>query len=131
MDESRLFQDQLLTTKFFVPESSQAVISRARLFALLDEGLSRPLTLVSAPAGFGKSTLVSTWVQSKPTESSLVAWDTLDEGDNDPLRFWSYVLAAYERCRPGVFRPFLTVLRKQQFSPHSFLSAMLNTSGRG
>src|SRR6266487_4008198 len=127
MDESRLFQDQLLTTKFFVPESSQAVIPRARLFALLDEGLSRPLTLVSAPAGFGKSTLVSTWVQSKPTESSLVAWVTLDEGDNDPLRFWSYVLAACERCRPGVFRPFLTVLRKQQFSPHSLLTALLNT----
>ncbi len=122
-----MFQDQLLTTKFFVPESSQAVIPRARLFALLDEGLSRPLTLVSAPAGFGKSTLVSTWVQSKPTESLLVAWITLDEGDNDPLRFWSYVLAACDRCQPGVFRPFLTVLRKQQFSPHYLLTALLNT----
>jgi LuxR family maltose regulon positive regulatory protein len=127
MDESKLFQDQLLTTKFFAPASSQAVIPRVRLFALLDEGLSRPLTLVSAPAGFGKSTLVSTWVQSKPTERPLVAWVTLDEGDNDPLRFWSYVLAACERCQPGVFRPLLTVLRKQQFSPPSLLTALLNT----
>jgi LuxR family maltose regulon positive regulatory protein len=127
MDESRLFQDQLLTTKFFVPASSQAVIPRARLFALLDAGLSRPLTLVSAPAGFGKSTLVSTWVQSKPTESPLVAWVTLDKGDNDPLRFWSYVLAALDRCQPGVFRPLLRVLRKHQFSSHSLLTALLNT----
>jgi LuxR family transcriptional regulator, maltose regulon positive regulatory protein len=127
MDESRLFQDQLLTTKFFVPESSQAVIPRARLFALLDEGLSRPLTLVSAPAGYGKSTLVATWVQSKPTERPLVAWVTLDEQDNDPLRFWSYVLTAFDRCQPGVFRPLLTVLRKHQFSPPSLLTALLNT----
>jgi LuxR family maltose regulon positive regulatory protein len=127
MDESKLFQDQLLTTKFFVPASSHAVISRARLFALLDEGLSRPLTLVSAPAGFGKSTLVSTWVQSKPAKSPLVAWVSLDEGDNDPVRFWSYVLTAFERCQPGTYQPFLTALRRQDLSLPYLLAALLNT----
>ena len=83
MDESKRFQDHLLTTKFFVPASSHALISRARLFALLDEGLSRPLILVSAPAGFGKSTLVASWVQSRPAECPQVAWVSLDEGDNE------------------------------------------------
>ena len=128
MDESRLFQDQLLTTKFYIPTSSQTVIARARLFALLDEGLTRPLTLVSAPAGFGKSTLVSTWVHSRPAGRPLVAWVTLDEQDNDPQRFWRYVLTAFEHCQPGTFRPFLTALRRQPFSAlHSMLIALLNT----
>ncbi len=127
MDESKRFQDHLLTTKFFVPASSHALISRARLFALLDEGLSRPLILVSAPAGFGKSTLVSTWVQSKPAKNPQVAWVSLDEGDNDPVQFWRYVLTALERCWPGTYQPFLTALRRQDFSLPYLLTALLNT----
>src|SRR2546428_7361405 len=127
MDESKRFQDHLLTTKFFVPASSHALISRARLFALLDEGLSRPLILVSAPAGFGKSTLVAAWVQSKPAESPQVAWVSLDEGDNDPVQFWSYVLTALERCQPGRYQPLLTALRRQHFSLPYLLTALLNT----
>ncbi len=127
MDESKRFQDQLLTTKFFVPASSHALISRARPFALLDEGLSRPLILVSAPAGFGKSTLVAAWVQSKPAESPQVAWVSLDEGDNDPVQFWSYVLTALERCQPGRYQPLLTALRRQHFSLPYLLTALLNT----
>ncbi len=103
------------------------MLHRPRLFALLDEGLSRPLTLVSAPAGFGKSTLVSTWVQSKLTSNTLAAWISLDEGDNDPRRFWSYVIAALERCQPGVYQPFLTVLQERQISLQYLLTALLNT----
>lgn len=127
MDESKRFQDQLLTTKFFVPASSRALISRARLLALLDEGLSRPLILVSAPAGFGKSTLVASWVQSGPAESPPVAWVSFDEGDNDPLQFWSYVLTALERCQPGTYQPLLTALRSQNFPLPYLLTALLNT----
>src|SRR6266700_2635942 len=127
MDESKRFQDHLLTTKFFVPASSHALISCARLFALLDEGLSRPLILVSAPAGFGKSTLVAAWVQSRPAERPQVAWVSLDEGDNDPVQFWSYVLTALERCQPGTYQPLLTALRSQHFSLPYLLTALLNT----
>jgi LuxR family maltose regulon positive regulatory protein len=116
MDESKRFQDRLLTTKFFVPASSHALVARARLFTRLDEGLSRPLILVSAPAGFGKSTLVASWVQSRPAGSPPVAWVSLDEGDNDPLQFWSYVLTALERCQPGIYQPLLTAVRSQHFS---------------
>ena len=68
MDESPLFQDQLLATKFFIPSSSHALIARPRLIELLNMSLECPLTLVSAPAGFGKTTLLSTWALSLPTE---------------------------------------------------------------
>src|SRR6266536_1825694 len=127
MDESKRFQDQLLMTKFFVPASSHALISRARLLALLDEGLSRPLILVSAPAGFGKSTLVAAWVQSRPAGSPHVAWVSLDEGDNDPVQFWSYVLTALERCQPGTYQSLVTAVRSRHFSLPSLLTALLNT----
>ncbi len=127
MDESKRFQDQLLTTKFFVPAPSHALISRARLLALLDGGLSRPLILISAPAGFGKSTLIAAWVQSKPAGSPQIAWVSLDEGDNDPLQFWRYVLTALERCQPGTYQSLLSILHEQHFSLPYLLTALLNT----
>src|SRR5713226_3619371 len=74
MNESMLWQDQLLATKIFVPASPQTLIRRPRLTALLDEGLQRKLTLLSAPAGFGKTTLLSTWVQTRAEEDAPVAW---------------------------------------------------------
>src|SRR6266700_6462396 len=64
MDEAMLFHDQLLATKFFVPSSSHPLIPRPQLTTLLNQGLRRKLTLISAPAGFGKTTLLSSWVQS-------------------------------------------------------------------
>jgi LuxR family transcriptional regulator, maltose regulon positive regulatory protein len=74
MDESAVFHDQLLATKFFTPSSSHALIPRPRLIELLNMSLKCPLTLVSAPAGFGKTTLLSTWVQSLPPERPRIAW---------------------------------------------------------
>ncbi len=127
MDESRQFQDQLLTTKFFVPTPSHTLVTRARLFARLDEGLSRPLILVSAPAGFGKSTLIAAWVRSKPAQHPPLSWVSLDEGDNDPVQFWSYVFTALDRCQPGIYQPLLSALRSQSFSLPSLLTALLNT----
>ena len=71
------------------------------LSALLDAGLQRQLTLVSAPAGFGKTTMLSTWAQSHSAGNLHVAWVTLDEGDNATRRFWDYVLTALDWCEPG------------------------------
>jgi LuxR family maltose regulon positive regulatory protein len=110
MSDSRAFDEALLTTKFFMPVASHAVIPRARLFTLLDEGLARPLTLVSAPAGFGKLTFVSAWARSKLPGEQEVAWVSLNEENNEQRRFWAYVLTALERCRPGTYQPFLTIL---------------------
>jgi len=109
-----LIQSQLLATKFFVPVASGTLISRPRLTALLDESLKRPLTLVSAPAGFGKTTLLATWAQSLPASKLRVAWVSLDEEDNDLLQFWTYVLSALDMHPPERFTPLLKYLQSPQ-----------------
>jgi LuxR family maltose regulon positive regulatory protein len=85
----------LLKTKLYIPPVRPELVSRPRLVARLSIGLrsGRKLTLVSAPAGFGKTTLVTEWLGS--TERSCT-WLSLDEGDNDPVRFWTYVIAAIQ-----------------------------------
>jgi LuxR family maltose regulon positive regulatory protein len=85
----------LLTTKFFVPFSSQSLVSRKRLIEQLDQGLQRRLSLVSAPAGFGKTTLVAQW--GKQTDRSL-AWLSLDANDSDLVRFLSYLIVGLTRA---------------------------------
>src|SRR5260370_22286579 len=92
MDESPLFHDQLLATKFFIPFSSHALIPRPRLIELLNMSLEGPLTLVSAPAGFGNTTLLSTCVQSLSPERPRIAWLSLHEAHNQPLLSCMYVL---------------------------------------
>ena len=122
------FVDQLLSTKFFIPASSHVLVARPRLFSLLDEGLQRSLTLVSAPAGFGKTTLLSSWVQTLPHRAidvASVAWVSLDEQDNDPVRFWMYVFTALDRLQPGMCSEFVAYLRTQQVSPIQYLLTVL------
>src|SRR5215470_951569 len=91
--------DVLLATKLHVPRLQQGFVARLRLVEALDEGLSRRLILVCAPAGFGKTALLADWAQrgSRP-----VAWLSLDAGDNDPARFWRHAVAALDRVRPGI-----------------------------
>ncbi len=121
------WQDQYLATKFFVPVAPHTLIARPHLFSLLDEGKRRPLTLVSAPAGFGKTTLLSAWVQAQPPGNLLVAWVSLEEADNDPVRFWSYVLTALDRVQPGNYSEFAAYLQAEaQPSLHSVITACLN-----
>ncbi|MGA7671736.1 MAG: LuxR C-terminal-related transcriptional regulator [Nitrolancea sp.] len=87
---------QLLATKLYAPCSLESFIPRSRLIQKLNEGLSSRLILVSAPAGSGKTSLLADWARQRP-----VAWLSLDPGDNDPMRFWRYVLAALDGVRPG------------------------------
>ena len=127
MDESPLFNDQLLATKFFIPSSSHTLIPRPRLIELLNMSLACPLTLISAPAGFGKTTLLSTWVQSLPPEHPRIAWVSLDEGDNEPVQFWMYVLTALDSHQPGLCTQLVTYLQTQQAPPlHSVLQTLIN-----
>lgn len=101
----------LLTTKLFIPSNDRPLVSRPRLFAMLDAGLYSRMTLVAAPAGFGKSTLVSAWIadqQSNIDRHTLASarstsfqrvkccWLSLDENDNDSTRFLGYVVAALQ-----------------------------------
>ena len=77
---------QLLATKLFIPSTGPELVSRPRLVERLNEGVHRRLSLISAPAGFGKTTLVSEWTA---TAGRPVVWLSLDEGDSDPARFKS------------------------------------------
>src|SRR5215831_4714666 len=97
--EQASVRDALLATKLHVPRAQPGFVARPRLTARLDEGLARRLILVCAPAGYGKTELLAAWASRG---QGPVAWLSLDEGDNDPARFWRYVAAALERYRPGI-----------------------------
>ncbi|MBU5442240.1 LuxR C-terminal-related transcriptional regulator [Paenibacillus sp. MSJ-34] len=86
-------------TKLHIPESVPSSVYRSRLFERLDEGRKGKLTLICAPAGFGKTTLVSDWIRSSRVQA---AWISLDEGDNQPIRFWRYMAAAFESVDRGI-----------------------------
>src|SRR5437588_9385033 len=105
MNPSMPLGNQLLSTKFFVPVTLGPLISRPRLTTLLEESLKRPFTLVSAPAGFGKTTLLSAWKQSLPASEPWTAWVSLDEEDNEPRLFWRYVLTALNMQQSERFAP--------------------------
>ena len=91
--------DLLLATKTTVPRLREGRVARPRLLERLRAATVREFVLVCAPAGFGKSTLLADWVQ---LDRRPVAWLSLDEGDNDPVRFWRHIAAAMDRARPGV-----------------------------
>jgi len=125
MNPSMPLENQLLATKFYVPMASGTLISRPRLTTLLNESLQYPLTLVSAAAGFGKTTLLSTWSQSLPAGNPRIAWVSLDEEDNEPRLFWTYVLTALGRQEPERFTPLLTHLQSPQAPPLKYLLVAL------
>jgi LuxR family transcriptional regulator, maltose regulon positive regulatory protein len=91
--------DLLLATKTSVPRLREGRVARPRLLERLRAATGREFVLVCAPAGFGKSTLLAEWVR---LDRRPVAWLSLDEGDNDPVRFWRHIAAAMDRASPGV-----------------------------
>src|SRR5438270_5426411 len=114
----------ILATKLYIPRLRPNVVSRSRLIERLNEGLHRKLTLIAAPAGFGKTTLVSAWVAGCDRQ---VAWLSLDEGDNDPTRFLTYLVAALQTIAPTIGEGVSGVLQSPQPPPTaSILTALLN-----
>ena len=98
MIDVELCQDEemapaLLTTKLYIPPVRPELVPRPKLLERLNVGLTRKLTLVSAPAGYGKTTLISAWLH---TTDLPFTWFSLDEGDNDPIRFFTYLVAALQ-----------------------------------
>lgn len=87
----------LLATKLYIPPARPQRVPRARLIARMNEAVQGPLTLVCAPAGYGKTTLLSEWI---PQNEHCVTWVSLDEDDNDPVRFWRYFIAALQTLNP-------------------------------
>lgn len=102
---------QILTTKLYIPPSRPAVIARPALIERLNRSLHTRLTLISAPAGFGKTTLVSEWVNSC---ERAAAWFSLDEQDNDPNRFLAYFIAALQTIVPNIGDDLLRSLSSPQ-----------------
>src|SRR5215212_4401369 len=114
----------ILATKLYVPPPRPEAVPRSRLIERLDDGLHRKLTLVSAPAGFGKTTLLGEWATTLPRPA---AWLSLDEGDNDPARFLSYLVAALRTIAPSMAEGVLDALGSPQPPPtESILTALLN-----
>ncbi len=140
----------ILTTKLFIPPPRPEFVPRPRLIERLNEAprFGRKLTLISAPAGFGKTTLVSSWLENlqftsdglRPnaaTEGQIVnpkskivnqiAWLSLDESDNDPTRFLTYLVAALQTIGPDIGKAVLSLLQSPQPPPaESILTALLN-----
>jgi LuxR family maltose regulon positive regulatory protein len=92
-------RDDLLATKLTVPRIRSDRLTRSRLLEQLNHGMARELILVCTPAGFGKTTLLADWATSARCP---VAWLSLDPQDNDPARFWRYMVAALARVRGGL-----------------------------
>jgi len=89
---------------------------------LLGRGLERPVSLVSAPAGFGKTSLLAAWRASREGSSCRLAWLTLDEGDNDPVRFWQYTISALDTVLPGIGEGVRSLLRSISQTPAGGMS---------
>ena len=119
---------QLLSTKFFIPAVREVLVPRARLIARLNQGLHGKLTLISAPAGFGKTTLVSEWLAETNMHSARsAAWLSLDEADNNPARFLTYLIAALQTIVPNIGEEMLTALQSPQSPPaETVLMSLLN-----
>jgi ATP/maltotriose-dependent transcriptional regulator MalT len=114
----------ILATKLYLPRLRPNMVSRPRLIERLNEGQYRNLTLISAPAGFGKTTLISAWVTfiKRPT-----AWLSLDEGENNPTRFLTYLVAALQTIAPRLGEGVLNALQSPQPPPTDvLLTALLN-----
>lgn len=135
-------QPALLEPKLRLPQPQAALVARERLLAQLDAVLVYKLTLIAAPTGFGKTTLLSQWVADRRTRGDLppVAWVALDSGDNDPIRFWRYVLTACRAIEPTIEQAAgaLAAPAQAPFAPTplepvltTFLNAVSRRSGPG
>jgi LuxR family transcriptional regulator, maltose regulon positive regulatory protein len=112
----------LLTTKLHLPRPRPGSVARPRLLERLTEGMERELMLVCTPAGFGKTTLLADWAAAT---GRPVAWLSLDEADNDPVRFWRHVAAALDRARPGVADRVAPLLQGLQSASFQAVAATL------
>jgi LuxR family maltose regulon positive regulatory protein len=117
----------ILSTKLYFPVVRTNIVSRPRLVAHLAEGVTRPLTLVSAPAGFGKTTLLSEWRTSDMGGEFKICWLSLDNDDNDLPRFLTYLVAALGNIKTGIGASLLAALQSSQHPPFPLiLTSLIN-----
>ncbi|MBV6449381.1 MAG: HTH-type transcriptional regulator MalT [Anaerolineales bacterium] len=115
---------ELLTTKLFIPRPRKNLVSRPRLVERLNAGLDKKLTLIAAPAGFGKTTLLSEWIPQSPR---CVTWLSLDASDNDPVKFLAYFVKSLQRLRADLGEGAFSLLQSPQALPiTSILTTLIN-----
>ena len=116
----------LVETKLYLPRPRRSLVTRPRLSGRLSRGSDARLILISAPAGFGKTTLLTAWLAAMDTETRSVAWLSLDESDRQPATFWTYVITALQTAVPGIGADALTLLQSAQPPIETILAAVLN-----
>lgn len=118
----------LLKTKLYIHTAPVSRVVRSRLVECLGEVKKKALTVISAPAGFGKTTLLAEWI----AQTSLpIAWLSLDKGDNDPYRFLSYLISALESINEGIGVEARRIMQSPQFTaPHIILASLMNDLGK-
>jgi LuxR family maltose regulon positive regulatory protein len=116
-------ETSLLKTKLLIPPLRQPLVARPRLIQRLQVAINNNLTLISAPAGFGKTTLLTDWLHQNKSPI-LAAWVSLDEDENDPVRFWEYLIAALKTLQPGIGERALSLLHSDH--PPALMSTLTN-----
>ena len=116
----------LLETKLHVPRWRRSLVARPRLSERMSRGAESALTLVSAPAGFGKTTLLAEWLAVAAADGRAVAWLSLDQCDNDPALFWTYLVAALKTAAPGAGAGALSLLQPPEPPGEAGLVTLLN-----
>ncbi|HLZ58181.1 MAG TPA: LuxR C-terminal-related transcriptional regulator [Ktedonosporobacter sp.] len=109
LESGPLYQERILTAKLVLPPLADNLLPRPRLIERVIQGLQERLTLISAPAGWGKTTLMRQCCNDPIMRNLPVAWLSLSASDNDPVTFWSYVTAALDRARPGLTAALLPI----------------------
>jgi len=114
----------MLLTKLHIPSTSEDIVHRAGLFERLNDGLNRKLILISAPAGFGKTTIISDWIHNRRIPT---AWFSLDKGDNDPAVFFSYTISGIQNIRKEFGQSALELLKSpKEPNSESITSLLIN-----
>lgn len=116
----------LLETKLYIPKPRTRLVLRPRLSERLSRGAESKLTLVSAPAGFGKTTLLAQWLAARPTSDRFAAWLSLDQSDNEPGLFWTYLVSAFQSAVSGAGATALSLLQSPQPPIEDALATLMN-----
>jgi LuxR family transcriptional regulator, maltose regulon positive regulatory protein len=104
-------QYPLLATKLYIPQPRPNLVQRSQLIDRLNKGVNQKLILISAPAGFGKTTILSEWISQSEIPT---AWISLDKGDDDSVQFINYLVAAFQKFEPSIGKTILPVLQSPQ-----------------
>ncbi len=117
---------RILTTKLFAPRARAQRVARPRLTQRLTDGLHHKMLLISAPAGFGKTTLLSEWRETSDAEAVAIAWVSLDKSDNDFARFVTYIIAALQTIQPDLGAHAQALLSTPPIASEAVLISLIN-----